>query len=88
MKRSLAVVVAAAALLVSACGSAENLSGGDQQATSGEVVVGSADPVGLSRLARGLVDLREVVGPAPVHVVVNRMRASLGWSEKEVAGMK
>ncbi|MEO9323113.1 hypothetical protein ABFT23_06450 [Nocardioides sp. C4-1] len=51
------------------------------------VVVGSADPVGLSRLARGLADLQEVVGPVPVHVVVNRMRASLGWSEKEVAGM-
>ncbi|MEO6089817.1 MAG: ABC transporter substrate-binding protein [Umezawaea sp.] len=43
MKRSLAVVVAAAALLVSACGSAQNLSGSDQQAASGEVVVGSAD---------------------------------------------
>lgn len=43
MKRSLAVVVAAAALLVSACGSAENLSGSGQQAASGEVVVGSAD---------------------------------------------
>ena len=51
------------------------------------VVVGSADPVGLSRLARGLVDLREVTGGAPVRVVVNRMRPSLGWSEKEVAGM-
>jgi MinD-like ATPase involved in chromosome partitioning or flagellar assembly len=51
------------------------------------VVVGGADPVGLARLARGLVDLREVVGATPVHVVVNRMRASLGWSEKEVAGM-
>jgi osmoprotectant transport system substrate-binding protein len=43
MKRSLAVVVAAAALLVSACGSAEDLSGSDQQAASGEIVVGSAD---------------------------------------------
>jgi MinD-like ATPase involved in chromosome partitioning or flagellar assembly len=51
------------------------------------VVVGSADPVGLSRLARGLVDLREVVGDVAVHVVVNRMRPTLGWSEKEVAGM-
>jgi MinD-like ATPase involved in chromosome partitioning or flagellar assembly len=51
------------------------------------VVVGCADPVGLSRLARGLVDLREVVGQTPVHVVVNRMRPTLGWSEKEVAGM-
>ncbi|MDO9458238.1 CpaE family protein, partial [Nocardioides sp.] len=51
------------------------------------VVVGAADPVGLSRLARGLVDLREIVGPTPVHVVVNRMRPTLGWSEKEVASM-
>ena len=51
------------------------------------VAVGGADPVGLSRLARGLVDLREVVGARPVHVVVNRMRASLGWSERDIAGM-
>lgn len=51
------------------------------------VVVGTADPVGLSRLARGLVELRELTGGAPVRVVVNRMRASLGWSEKEIAGM-
>lgn len=51
------------------------------------VVVGSADPVGLSRLARGLVELRDVAAATPVHVVVNRQRASLGWSEVEVAGM-
>ncbi|WP_309646997.1 hypothetical protein [Nocardioides sp.] len=51
------------------------------------VVVGTADPVGLSRLARGLVDLRELTGGAPVRVVVNRMRATLGWSEKDIAGM-
>lgn len=51
------------------------------------VVVGTADPVGLSRLARGLVELRELTGGAPVRVVVNRMRPSLGWSEKEIAGM-
>jgi MinD-like ATPase involved in chromosome partitioning or flagellar assembly len=51
------------------------------------VVVGAADPVGLSRLARGLVDLREITGGAPVRVVVNRMRSSLGWSEREIAGM-
>ena len=51
------------------------------------VVVGAADPVGLSRLARGLVDLREITGGAPVRVVVNRMRPSLGWSEREIAGM-
>ena len=51
------------------------------------VVVGAADPVGLARLARGLVDLRERAAGVPVRVVVNRMRASIGWSEKEIAGM-
>ena len=51
------------------------------------LVVGSADPVGLARLARGLVDLREVADGVPVRVVVNRMRPSLGWSEKDIAGM-
>ncbi|MFE2750745.1 ABC transporter substrate-binding protein [Actinosynnema sp. NPDC059335] len=43
MKRSLAAVVAVAALLVSACGSKEDLGGTGQDAASGEVVVGSAD---------------------------------------------
>ena len=51
------------------------------------VVVGNADPVGLSRLARGLVELRDLTGPAPLRVVVNRMRPTLGWSEKDIAGM-
>jgi len=51
------------------------------------VVVGSADPVGLSRLARGLVELRDVTGGAPVRVVINRMRGSLGWSERDIAGL-
>lgn len=51
------------------------------------VVVGSADPVGLARLARGLVELREITDGAPVRVVVNRMRSSLGWSESEISGM-
>jgi MinD-like ATPase involved in chromosome partitioning or flagellar assembly len=51
------------------------------------VVVGNADPVGLSRLARGLVELRDLTGRAPVRVVVNRMRPTLGWSEKDIAGM-
>jgi MinD-like ATPase involved in chromosome partitioning or flagellar assembly len=51
------------------------------------VVVGSADPVGLSRLARGLVELREHTMGAPVRVVVNRMRSSLGWSESDISGM-
>lgn len=51
------------------------------------VVVGSADPVGLSRLARGLVELRELELAVPVRVVVNRMRRSLGWAERDIAGM-
>lgn len=51
------------------------------------LVVGSADPVGLSRLARALVDLRDVLAGAPVRVVVNRNRPTLGWSEKDIAGM-
>ena len=51
------------------------------------LVVGNADPVGLSRLARALVELRDLTGGAPARVVVNRMRPTLGWSEKEVAGM-
>jgi MinD-like ATPase involved in chromosome partitioning or flagellar assembly len=51
------------------------------------VVVGGADPVGLSRLVRGLADLRELLPTTPLRVVVNRMRPSLGWAEKDVAGM-
>ncbi|GAB4011734.1 AAA family ATPase [Nocardioides ultimimeridianus] len=56
------------------------------------VVVGSADPVGLARLARAIRDLaehraREGTGHAVVRVVVNRMRASLGWREADVASM-
>jgi MinD-like ATPase involved in chromosome partitioning or flagellar assembly len=39
------------------------------------VAVGSADPVGLQRLVRGLQDLADVVSAPPV-VVVNRVRAS------------
>lgn len=51
------------------------------------VVVGSAEPSGLARLARGLVELRELAVSAPVRVVVNRMRPSLAWSEREILGM-
>jgi MinD-like ATPase involved in chromosome partitioning or flagellar assembly len=48
------------------------------------VVVGSADPVGLTRLVRGLHDLADVAQvPAPL-VVVNRLRGSLGWSERDI----
>ncbi len=51
------------------------------------VVVGSADPVGLTRLVRGLVDLRDLELHTPVRVVVNRMRPTLGWSAPEVVAM-
>ena len=51
------------------------------------LVVGTADPVGLSRLARALVDLRDRRPGAPLRVVVNRMRSSLGWSERDIVGM-
>jgi len=51
------------------------------------VVVGSAEPSGLTRLARGLVDLRDLVPGTPLRVVVNRMRPSLGWSERDIVGM-
>lgn len=51
------------------------------------VVVGSADPVGLARLARALVELLEMSPGRSLHVVVNRARSSLGWSENDVRGM-
>lgn len=51
------------------------------------VVVGAADPVGLARLARGLVELRDVVPGVRPRVVVNRTRSSLGWSDREIRGM-
>ncbi|MCD6640022.1 MAG: hypothetical protein LT071_08930 [Nocardioides sp.] len=51
------------------------------------VVVGAADPIGLARLARGLVELSERLPDATVRVVVNRMRGTIGWSEREVARM-
>ena len=57
-------------------------------ATADEVVVvGTPDPVGLARLARALVELRDVLSGAPVRVVVNRHRSSLGWSERDISGM-
>ena len=48
------------------------------------VVVGSADPVGLTRLARALPEVVERRSGRALRVVVNRMRPTLGWSEKEV----
>lgn len=51
------------------------------------VVVGTPDPVGLTRLAQGLVQLWELGWGAKVRVVVNRMRPGVGWSQTEVRDM-
>jgi MinD-like ATPase involved in chromosome partitioning or flagellar assembly len=51
------------------------------------LAVGTADPVGLSRLARGVVDLTVAVPGCRPTVVVNRMRHSLGWSAAEATAM-
>ena len=51
------------------------------------LVVGTADPVGLSRLVRALVDLRERRPLTSTRVVVNRMRPTIGWSERDVTQM-
>jgi MinD-like ATPase involved in chromosome partitioning or flagellar assembly len=51
------------------------------------LLVGAADPVGLARLARGLVELRDLLPGVRPRVVVNRTRPSLGWSDREIRGM-
>ncbi|GAA3835323.1 hypothetical protein [Nocardioides panacisoli] len=51
------------------------------------VLVGAADPVGLARLARAVTDLRELLDAPDLHLVVNRMRPSLGWREPDVVAM-
>lgn len=51
------------------------------------LVVGTADPVGLSRLVRALVDLRERQPITPTRVVVNRMRPTIGWTERAISQM-
>ena len=67
--------------------SREALVTGVLEAADEVLVVASPDPVGLTRLARALVDLRAVRADGPSHVVVNRMRAGLGWRERDVADM-
>ncbi|MFD1825522.1 MULTISPECIES: AAA family ATPase [Mumia] len=53
-------------------------------ATADEIVlVGLPDPVGLSRLARAVLDLRARCD-VEATVVVNQMRSTLGWSTHEV----
>jgi Flp pilus assembly CpaE family ATPase len=50
------------------------------------LAVGSADPVGLQRLVRGLGELKEAVPGIAPQVVVNRLRATgvPGDAEKEI----
>ena len=52
------------------------------------VVVGSADPVGLQRLVRGLGELKQAVPAVRTTVVVNRLRTSAvpGDAEREIRG--
>lgn len=49
------------------------------------IVCGSGDPVGLSRLVRGLHELHDLVPACEPLVVVNRFRGSLGWPRREIA---
>ncbi|KAA1418715.1 hypothetical protein F0U44_09475 [Nocardioides humilatus] len=51
------------------------------------LVVGSADPVGLARLARAVSDVHELLPTPTIRLVVNRMRPSLGWREADVRTM-
>ncbi len=48
------------------------------------VVVGSADPLGLSRLIRAVHELSVVLPGTSPYLVVNRVRDSLGWSTDEM----
>ena len=51
------------------------------------VLVGSADPVGLARLARAVAEAHEVLPEPVLRLVVNRMRPTLGWRESDVVAM-
>jgi Mrp family chromosome partitioning ATPase len=48
------------------------------------VVVGRPDPVGLSRLVRGIHDLAASAPTVTPVVAINMMRSTLGWTEREV----
>lgn len=51
------------------------------------LLVGAADPVGLARLVRTLLEVRDAIPGTRLRVVVNRMRQSLGWREVDVRAM-
>lgn len=48
------------------------------------LAIGSADPLGLARLARGVLDLTQAVPGCDPQIVVNRVRGSLGWSSDDI----
>lgn len=49
------------------------------------IAVGRADPVGLTRLVRGLHDLESLIPSADIDVVINMTRPSIGWTDGEIA---
>jgi MinD-like ATPase involved in chromosome partitioning or flagellar assembly len=51
------------------------------------LLVGSADPVGLARLARAVAEAHDALPAPAVRLVVNRMRPTLGWRESDVVAM-
>ncbi|KRB74972.1 hypothetical protein ASE01_16490 [Nocardioides sp. Root190] len=51
------------------------------------VLVGSADPVGLARLARAVTEAHDLAPDLVPWIVVNRMRPTLGWREADVVAM-
>jgi MinD-like ATPase involved in chromosome partitioning or flagellar assembly len=51
------------------------------------LIVGTADPVGLSRLIRAVGDLAEAVPRAVPVVVVNRLRDGIGWSADDIESL-
>jgi Flp pilus assembly CpaE family ATPase len=85
-----------AELVVVDCGFALEAGGGHGSASRNQstlqvleladtiVVVGRPDPVGLARLIRGLHDLAEVTHGRTPTVVINMMRTTLGWHERQV----
>lgn len=54
------------------------------QAADHVIAVGRADPVGLTRLVRGLHDLDAVLPTADVSVAINMTRPTIGWSDAEI----
>jgi Flp pilus assembly CpaE family ATPase len=49
------------------------------------VVVGRPDPVGLSRLVRAILEIRDLHPHVSTVIAINQMRGSVGWSERDIA---